>query len=56
MELRKDAEEIIQGAIGAALPDAAVRRAMEQCSSGRGKVVLVSVGRAAWQMAKATFC
>lgn len=53
MELRKDAEEIIQGAIGAALPDAAVRRAMEQCPLGEGKVVLVSVGKAAWQMAKA---
>lgn len=53
MELRKDAEEIIQGAIGAALPDAAVRRAMEQCPLGEGKVVLVSVGKAACQMAKA---
>ncbi len=53
MELRKDAEEIIQGAIGAALPDAAVRCAMEQCPLGEGKVVLVSVGKAACQMAKA---
>lgn len=50
-QLYKDMECIIQRAIGAVLPDAAVRRALE----GRlfpGRVFLVAVGKAAWQMAK----
>ena len=44
------AEQILQEAIRAALPDAAVRRALE----GRrfpGRVFLLAVGKAAWQMA-----
>ena len=52
LELRKQADRIIEGAIHAVLPDAAVIRALE----GRefpGRVVLVSAGKAAWQMAKA---
>ncbi len=50
--LRTDAEQIISAAIGAVLPDAAVKRAL----TGKqfpGRVVLVAVGKAAWQMAKA---
>ena len=50
MELRQVAEQILQEAIRAALPDAAVRRALE----GRrfpGRVFLLAVGKAAWQMA-----
>ena len=52
MDLRKDADQIIQAAIKAVQPDAAVQRALE----GRtftGKVVLVAAGKAGWQMAKA---
>ena len=51
-KLRNDANQIINAAITAVMPDAAVRRALE----GRdfpGKVVLVSAGKAGWQMAKA---
>lgn len=50
--LRSHADAIIHSAIRAVQPDAAVRRALEgQTFSGR--VVLVAVGKAAWQMAKA---
>lgn len=50
--LRTDAEQIISAAIGAVLPDAAVKRAL----TGKqfpGRVVLVAAGKAAWRMAKA---
>ena len=52
MNLHQDANKIISAAIAAVQPDAAVQRALE----GRefpGKVVLVSAGKAGWQMAKA---
>lgn len=52
MELKTSANQIIDAAIHSALPDEAVKRALV----GRElpeKVVLVSVGKAAWQMAKA---
>ena len=51
-KLRKNADHIMKAAIAAVMPDAAVRRALE----GRvfaGRVVLVSAGKAGWQMAKA---
>jgi hydroxypyruvate reductase len=50
MDIRKDAEQIMADSIRAVLPDAAVRRAI----SGRafpGRVLMVAVGKAAWQMA-----
>ena len=49
--LRSHADEIIREAIDAVLPDAAVKRAL----AGKkypGRVILVAVGKAAWQMAK----
>lgn len=51
-KLYQDARQIMAGAIGQVMPDAAVRQAL----SGReysGKVYLVAVGKAAWQMAEA---
>lgn len=51
-ELRKISDNIINAAINAVLPDEAVKRAL----SGKefsGKVILVAIGKAAWQMAKA---
>ncbi|MBQ9855890.1 MAG: glycerate kinase [Clostridia bacterium] len=54
MLLRSHAEEIIEKSIRAVMPDTAVKRAL----SGRvfsGRVVLVSAGKAAWQMAKAAW-
>ena len=51
-ELRNIADNIIDAAIKAVLPDAAVKRALEG-KEFKGKVILVSVGKAAWQMAMA---
>jgi hydroxypyruvate reductase len=53
-KLRKIADEIVQSAIAAVLPDAAVRRALEAVRFP-GKVILVAVGKAAWQMASAAY-
>lgn len=52
MSLRTDAEYMMQKAIAASLPDAAVAKALEHKQFGSGKVVLVAIGKAAWQMAK----
>ncbi len=51
--LRKDADEIISASIKAVLPDEAVKRALEGFKRPSGRLLLVSVGKAAWQMAKA---
>ena len=52
LQLRQDAEQITKQAIAAVLPDAAVKRALKElrCS---GRILAVSAGKAAWQMAKA---
>lgn len=58
-KLRSEAEEITQYAIGRVLPDQAVIRAMENISETggicgmSGKLYLVAIGKAAWQMAHA---
>ena len=55
--MRKDAEQIIQESIAAVLPDQAVERALseimddEEWKSRKGRVYLVAIGKAAWQMA-----
>jgi len=51
-ELRGDAERIVRAAIASVLPDEAVRRALSGMKFP-GRIILVSVGKAAWQMAKA---
>ena len=53
MNLRKDADGIIEESIAAILPDAAVAKALTGHSFGAGRIVLVAVGKAAWQMARA---
>jgi len=53
MALRQDADVIISDAIKAVLPDEAVRKALENRVFNGGKIYLVSVGKAAWQMANA---
>lgn len=50
--LRYDAENIVRAAIDAVRPDAAVSRALHNCTFS-GRVLVVAVGKAAWQMAKA---
>jgi len=49
--LRRDADAIVRASIEAVLPDAAVRRALENAVFP-GRVLLVAAGKAAWQMAK----
>ena len=51
--LRQDADTIIASSLKAVLPDAAVRRALESKSfhPQGGRILLVAVGKAAWQMA-----
>lgn len=53
MDLRQDAQKVIDCALLAAQPDTAVKKALAQASFGPGRVLLVSIGKAAWQMAKA---
>ena len=52
-KIRADADKIVQAALAAALPDAAVKRALEGRDFGPGRLVLVAAGKAAWQMAAA---
>ena len=51
--LRADADSIVRASLLAVLPDSAVQRALRDYRPGPGKTVLVAVGKAAWQMAKA---
>ena len=53
MKIRDDAKTIIDAAIESVLPDEAVKKALANKSFGTGKLYLVSVGKAAWQMAYA---
>ncbi len=50
--LRSHADQIIKESIAAVLPDSAVKKALDNMEL-TGRVVLVAVGKAAWQMAKA---
>ena len=53
MSLRDDANKIIEAAINAALPDTAVKKALENEDFSGGRLLLVAIGKAAWSMAKA---
>lgn len=53
MTLREDAEQIIGESIRAVLPDEAVRKALTGRKFGKGKLYMVAVGKAGWQMARA---
>ncbi len=54
MTLRQDADKIIQSAITSALPDTAVHAALKDIQfNPKGRVILVALGKAAWQMAAA---
>lgn len=54
-EIREDALTVAREAIAAVLPENAVREALKRApfADGRGRVVLVAIGKAAWRMAKA---
>lgn len=51
--LRRDADRIVAQSIARVLPDEAVHRALAHHVFAPGRVVLVAVGKAAWQMARA---
>lgn len=53
MTLREAAGYIIDGTIRASLPDESVRRTLKGMRFHGGRVILVAVGKASWQMAKA---
>ena len=53
MDLRTDTDLIIQAALKAAQPDTAVHKALENQKFGSGRLLLLSIGKAGWQMAKA---
>ena len=53
MQLRDDANKIIQASIQAVLPDEAVSNALKMAHFGKGRIYLVATGKAAWQMAHA---
>jgi hydroxypyruvate reductase len=51
--LREDAQQIIDAAIKAALPDTAVKKALLGETFSEGRLLLISIGKAGWSMAKA---
>lgn len=53
MTLREEADFIIKYAIKNVLPDNAVKRALRKKTFETGNLYVVSIGKAAWQMAKA---
>ena len=53
MSLRTDAERIMKAALESALPDHAVQAALDVADLGKGRLVIIAAGKAAWQMAKA---
>ena len=55
MSLRENANQIMNAALAAAMPDAAVRAALEKVEFSEGKLILVAAGKAGWQMAKAAY-
>ncbi len=53
LSLRDEADLIIRSGLSAVLPDEAVKRELKQFKPSSGKTILISVGKAAWRMAKA---
>ncbi len=51
--LREDCDRIVEESIRRVLPDAAVRRALEGRDFGKGRLITVAAGKAAWSMANA---
>ncbi|MBQ3104527.1 MAG: glycerate kinase [Lachnospiraceae bacterium] len=52
-QMRRDAERIIGESIAAVLPDRAVKEALQGKVFARGRLYVVAVGKAGWQMAGA---
>lgn len=52
-DMRKEARQVVDAALRAVLPDNAVQRALRGYTPPPGRLVLVALGKAAWQMAAA---
>ena len=52
-KMREDVNAIVSASLQAVLPDEAVSRALKNYSNAGGRTILVSAGKAAWQMANA---
>jgi hydroxypyruvate reductase len=50
-----DGSSVLSAALNAAMPDTAVKKALEALPKTAGKLLLLAVGKAAWQMAKAAY-
>ena len=55
MSVREDADLIIERSIAAAMPDTAVKKALNEIDFAGKKLHLVAIGKAAWQMAYAAY-
>lgn len=55
MDMYREAKMIIDAALASALPDNAVRRAIDETDFGGRRVSLIAIGKAAWQMARAAY-
>lgn len=55
MSARENAQKIITAAMEAAMPDTAVRAALQEADFSQGKLILIAAGKAGWQMAKAAW-
>ncbi len=53
MDIREDIDRIIEAALAAAQPDSAVKAALEGAVFRSGQIILVAIGKAAWQMSRA---
>ena len=53
MSLYKEAMSILHNAIHESLPTTAVQKAMQKIEMPTGKVIVVAIGKAGWEMAKA---
>lgn len=51
--MRTEARQVIDASLRAVLPDSAVQRALQHFTPPKGRLVLVALGKAAWQMAAA---
>ena len=55
MALKDDCNHIISAALEAAQPDTAVKKALSEINFGCGRLILIAVGKASWQMATAAY-
>lgn len=53
--IRNDADTIIKAALDAAMPETAVKKALEKLPAFDGRLILIAAGKAAWQMAAAAY-